>query len=407
MFKTKNLILIVMLIVASAGISLGQNVVEMPTPKPTPRPTPNSTAELTDDEVQRRVFQTFQTEDEDWREFEYPENQFKAKFPRTPVKQSMTILEKGLGNPRLTIYFGAGDNGVYCIGQLRLPYPIREKAALQETYRGFVDGILAGERFAHDKTSEIVFKGVPGVKVTGSYPNETPVEVRAIVVGKNLIYAMVIGGGPGRSPDSPARISLADSERFLDSLEILPEKEAPVVADSPIFKSSVTDSVFTSDYFLFSLKVSPEWFFLVQSDINDLRGLSGGAAKPTATAPRRNLFAVTTKALGMERNSMLECNVVKSPSARATTMQLAEATRLQYLRLGRYKTVSKPVSESVGGVAFVRIDTTGATGSAPFSQRVYFVVRKGYVLIFIITAFDENELEPVVNAFKTIKFRAK
>lgn len=406
MLKTKHLMLIALLLTAIAGTASAQDVVDMSTPKPTPKPLPKSTGELSDAEIQKQILQTFQTEDENWREFSYPDNYFKAVFPRTPVKQSMTFLEKGLGNPRLSIYFGAGDTGIYCIGQLRLPYPIREKAALQETYRGFVDGILAGEGFTEGKTTEIVFKGVSGVKVTGSFPNETPVEVRAIVIGKNLLYAMVIGGGPGRSPESPATISLADSERFLESFEVIPEKEAPAVAESPIFKSSVTDSVFSSDYFLFTLKASADWFFLVQSDVNDLRGISSSVAKPAATQ-RRNLFALTTKALGMERNSMLECNVVKTPSPRATTMQLAEATRVQYTRLGRYKTVSKPVSESVGGVGFVRIETSGETGSFPFKQKVYFVVRKGYVLIFIITAYDENDLEPLVNAFKSIKFRAK
>lgn len=399
MLKSKNLILITLLIVAAAGNIFAQDVVEMPRPKPTPK----NVAELSDAEVQKQILQTFQSEDGDWREFVYPESQFKAVFPRTPVRQSLAFTDKALGNLRLTLFFGPGDNGVYCIGQMRLPYQIREQEPLRETYKGFLDGLAASGTFRIEKKTDIVFKGLPAVKVLGSYPNETPVELRVVVVGKNLFYTMVIGGGPGRLPDSPATISLADSERFLESFEVLPEEDAVSVTESPIFKSSVTDSVFSSDYFLFTLNVPKEWYFLEQSDVNDLRSLG---SKSAATSVRRNLFAVTTKALGMERNSTLECNVVKSPG-KATTMQLAAATRVQYLRMGRYKSVSKPVNESIGGIGFVRIDMTGETDGAPFTQKSYLAVRKGYVLIFILTAYDEKDVEPLVGAMKSIKFRAK
>lgn len=375
-------------------------VAQRPVPqvKPTPKPTATPDAEAAFKEELTRI--TLE-EDVKWREFTYPANGFKALFPRTPAQKRETLKDEAVGNLRVTMFMAVDETGGYGIGQFYLPYAVKDPAAIKVLFEGMLQGMLV-DGFDADEVVSIDHKGRPALLVVGHDSEGNEIEFRAMVEGRNVLFPILIKFQKPLSPDAPAENSTA-AVRFLDSIEPLAEVRPPDPAEDPKLRATYRDSVFTSDYFKFSITIPSGWLLVEQSDAEGVQQAQREKLGVKSEV-RRNLFTVAGKPLGMERNPTIICNVVKSPGPFATAKGLVLEIRSSLQKDKTYSSVGMPKYETVGGQTFVTLESEAGVSGMSFSQKLFVILRRDHALVFVVTFSDPKDRTAALGAMESINF---
>lgn len=371
-------------------------------------------------EEEEKLYQARRTailaEDEAWKEYIFPDDGFKALFPRTPLESSEIIADPGFGRMTVKTFMGIGDRTVLAVGRMIMPYAVRDESVAKEARDGGAEGLFDPAEFTIEERRETVRNGVTILQICAKRKdNGSETLYRTFLVGKSLYYGMAMTRLP-LSP-TPEFVSArdaavrSDKEKFLDSIAVheITEKKA-VIVENPLFKSTFADGIFRSDYFKFTLKPPENWHEVpyedqagVRRQAKDLVELNSDINMARTSSARRNMFTFAMKPLGAGQNYQFSMIATKSPLPGATTRQIAMQMERTMAGIQIYEISKKTYPVTLGKNTFYAFDMNGVIGGFAFKQTVYLTLRKGYVLFFSATYNDETR--PVLlEAMKTLTF---
>jgi hypothetical protein len=413
---------IVFVVFCAAAVAVpAQRSRSKPAPSPTPKAVPK--AKIVDgipvteseEEFHAELLRIRLEEEEKWRQLTFSEFNFKASFPRTPVRNTEYIDDDVFGRLKLSLFLGFGDVVGYGAGHMRMPYAVTDPEAKKVLYAETAKEFMSDSDFTVKSTSDLEIKGVKGMKIVGTTDGgSTPFIANVFLIGRDLFFTFVtdVSTIATDEPLSAEEFELLAAS-FLESFEHLPELLAPLLPVAPEMRSTFANSVFRSEYFRFTMTLPKDWPMLSEDAVQDMRAVTAGIVNrsgdlkvPSARTVRNNLFTFLAKPLGFDKNSSITCTVLKSPGRQATARQLAIEMSTYLRRMGIYSDVAQPVEEKTGGTTFVRVDSQGEMAGTAFTQQIYFTVRNGYGLIFTLSFFDDESKKTLLESFGTLRFEA-
>ncbi len=120
---------------------------------------------------------------------------------------------------------------------------------------------------------------------------------------------------------------------------------------------------------------------------------------------RKTLFLFSLKGLGADRNFMMNCTVLKMPSAKVTGAQFTQVMESMIGKTSIYKLVQRTRPVRLGKNTFSSFDMKGELAGFFVEQSVFVIVKKGYALSFSAT-YDADSKPLVMEAMNSIVFRA-
>ncbi|MBK8811736.1 MAG: hypothetical protein IPN69_13525 [Acidobacteria bacterium] len=402
----------------------GQATAQRTRPKPAPTPRLSRKSKPVEPEIDSKtrfhqeLVRIQLEEDENWREFEFPDFNFKASFPRTPAQNSETFVDEVFGTTKLEIFLGLGDSTAFGIGHMKLPYAVTDPEAMTAIYRETADAFLEDGEFKVRETADVEVGGGPALKLTGKTGEKFQDEfvMHVFLVKRDVYFSIVVDNSVAdlENPKDKGEFEKL-AAKFLDSFSVIakpePEIEAPV---PPVFRSTLVESVFRSEFFRFTIDIPKSWHRISRDEAARLlevrRGVVNRNAGSKLVVPKTenpNLLTFTLKPVGLDSNSSLECNLSKLSGRNATAYQSAMLVYTGFSKLGFYNMPNKPVREMIGGVEFIRLEGTADLAGTRYRQKIYFLARNGYTLAFTLTAFSDDDENELIEAFKTIRFETK
>ena len=369
-----------------------------------------------DADLQNKLLQILLTEQENWKEYVFAESNFKAIFPRTPVKKEEKFDDQFYGTMNLKLYMSSGDSGSFMVGNLALPYSITDERVLKNLYRDLGKEFFSEDEYKNTDSKEIIVNEKPALELSGVSKNDDrqKVRMRVFLVKKDIFYTMVMASpvdDTAATLDPAAQLEKQTTDFFNSFTAISVSKVPDNQNVSPVFKTSFADGIFKSEYFNFTMQIPKDWHEISQDDVAGIRESSREVLKqnsniklPPKTNERRNIFSFSLKPLGADLNSTIVCNITKKPSPQATALHLSKETE-QLIRKVNFYTVTKSTHvKKINGIDFVGFEGKGNLGGQEYGNFIYMCLRKEYALVFTVIYYTEEEKSLLTNAINSITF---
>lgn len=399
------------------SMALGQKVPPAAAPPPPPpmaKATPSDPAPKTDEQIRAETLELIKKPVE-WKERPLRGFNIKVFIPRDTIYNVENIVEPGFGNVKVYSHVTLGEAAVYTIGKLSLPYVVTDEGILRNLYKEFVNGMAEEEGTAFQHISDFLFEGQLGVEFR-SLPSDAQYQsarARAFVYGRDVyfLYAMPTENEyEDDPPDSETfKSRTAEFNNFFDSVRSLPLAARPPVRELPIFASSFTDGIFTSDYFKFSFEPPKGWIMLTQEDVNDLRVWSRKTINDQTgldlktNSRRTNMFSIMSAPLGSENTAMIALNLGFPSNSFNDVKRLSRETQKLVSTLENYKQIKAPHDSTIGNLNVIltvnEIDIAGVKQQ----QYIYFFMTRGYVMNLSINCHIQADCTKAVESLSTWK----
>lgn len=353
----------------------------------------------------------------EWERHIFAADEFSALFPRKPVVGQETFSEPAMGTQTLNTYTSVGDDSVFIVGRMSLPYTVTDPQVKKDYYRLVVEGASDAEEIDWAPQKELEINGRMTVEIRGVTRNSGGRAIfRAFFVGKGLFYQMSLAAIlPGMEKEESDIINKGledDFSRFLDSFEYISKGSTPAVLSNPILSGTLENGIYTSAYFGFSIKVPAGWRVAGDQEMVDVREHGRNVMRtmsspivPKQTSERKTLFLFSSKPLGADDNYMMNCTPIKAPPG-TTIGQFAIFGEKLLTQSGTgYSVVKRPYTIKLGENIFQSFDMKRQLGELEYFQSVYMIMKKGHVLMFTAT-YDGSGNSTALEALNSIKFSA-
>lgn len=353
----------------------------------------------------------------EWERHSFPTDEFSALFPRKPVLSQETFSESAMGTQSLNAYTAVGDDAVYIVGRLSLPYTVTDPQVKKDFYKLVVEGASDAEEVDWAPQKELEINGRMTVEIRGVTRNSGGGAIfRAFFVGKGLYYQMSMAAIlPGMEKEERDVINKGleeDFARFFDSFEHISNAGSSPVLSNPILAGRLENGIYTSEYFGFSIKVPVGWRVADDRDMVDVRehgrnvlSTMSSPVVPKQTSERKTLFLFSSKPLGADENYMMNCTPIRMPPGTSIGQFAMFGEKLLTQPGTGYSIIKKSYPLKIGENMFQSFDMKRQLGEMEYFQSVYLIMKKGHVLMFTAT-YDGSGNSTALEALNSIKFNS-
>ncbi len=386
-------------------------------PPPTSKAAPPSTvsSELTDAEFDAKLLETIQTPQQ-WKQKSFAGFGLKADLPREPVRQSETFYDEALGNGRMVMYVAAGDEAVFLVGGLALPYSITDEKLLRDTYNDVIKEFANDPDMKLTDPKDFYIEGKLGIEMTTAVGKRiVPAKARVFLTGKNVILMLAAPRELEEGETSTKDLTKAvhsDLSRFFSSV-VVDKSIQPIIPvnEDPVFAGSFGSGVYRSNHFKFSLRLPDGWLRVSSEDVDGLRkwGRDFLAANsddriPVNTKTRQNLATFVSAPLGTEGIASISINRGIPATEAGTDMQMAQLTESLVATVATYQVLRKPTRVKLGEIPAVVLESKIKFSGAIQNQIIYYFQRNGFVVALTIGYFNEADRPKVIASIETLVF---
>lgn len=338
---------------------------------------------------------------------------FKIKFPAKPTR-SVAPIDTAYGKTNMVSYRLMTNLTFYNVNYLDFPTVITDKNEISLRFDGVKAALTkdAADRLISE--TEISFGGSPGVEYVIE-SKDTTLTTRCLFIQQRFFQLVIVT--KGRQGKSTARVNdfnRKNVEQFFNSFYVneLPKPQTIAVELPKDFGVEINNSIFTSRFFGFSIKLPENWRVVEAEQTNILKDLSVQEAGNSSEKIQKfldlslkntEILLFMTKA---DVNATVNTSVFSIAAERVSFPNFdPKAIADSFLKnfLENDEVILKKTSVTkIGKVDFFWFEIENREKN--IKKRFYFANRKGIAFQLLLIYQNESELRIMMDSLSTVKF---
>lgn len=353
----------------------------------------------------KTIYATDFVDQDGWTKYISTEGKFNVLLPAEP-QRTLKAIDSPYGKKNLVTYTSTYNTLVFVVGFLDFKVPINDEASLRLIYDGWQKGIFSVYPKAEIEEKDTTFDNKLAREIT-CVSGLTSLRAKAFFARGKLFQLMtmnVIEGGEALLSE----VSVND-DKFFNSLII---DSLASETNKINLAGEIKDGFYQNNYFNFTVSLPKNWIFVEREDTELIKEGAKTRAdqksdKTLETSLKRTLFlfSLTRNEIGSTDNASIIGAAETAPSIKATIAQIANATALNFVQNMGYTQVGTIKYPKIDSVTFaaIHLKKKGQFGQV-FYQKLYIARVKGYLLEFVLSYVNEEDLNIFENSIKSINF---
>lgn len=338
---------------------------------------------------------------------------FKIEFPAKPTR-SVAPIETAYGKTNMVSYRLMTNLTFYNVNYLDFPTEITDKTEISLRFEGVKAALTkdAADRLISE--TEISFGGSPGVEYVIE-SKDTTLTTRCLFIQQRFFQLVVVT--KGRQSKSTVRVNdfnRKNVEQFFNSFYVneLPKPQTIAVELPKDFGVEINNSIFTSRFFGFLIKLPENWRIVEEEQTNVLKDLSVQEAGNSSEKIQKflDLSLKNTKILlfmtKADVNTAVNTSVFAIAAERVSFPNFdPKAIADSFLKnfLEKDEVILKKTSVTkIGEVEFSWFEIENREKN--IKKRFYFANQKGIAFQLLLIYQNESELRTMMDSLSTVKF---
>lgn len=341
------------------------------------------------------------------------EDGFKAAFPVAPTRDVRT-LKGAYGETPVINYLAQTPQAVYIVAYTDLPVAIKENLEREIQLQGVKSRFAALKNSRLIKDSEIKIGEYAGKEYVFETDSLT-VFTRGIIAKQRFFQITVIAQGvSSRLPKARKSVLETRVKSFFDSFAItdIPQQAESSVSLPEDFGIEIEDNIFSSEYLKFEIELPEEWYFISDVPAESIKEITQEVID-TSTVKKKDELALSiqnSKILLLMSNEEMGKDSVNAfftiAAEKIIFPNFLPEEVAKYFganMLEDYEKLTKPVSTNVfGNKKFAWLEYFNAQDKT--TERFYVANVNGLALEFFLVYKDEEDLNKMLDALRTIQF---
>jgi hypothetical protein len=338
---------------------------------------------------------------------------FKIEFPAKPSR-SVAPVETAFGKTSMVSYRLMTNLAFYNVNYLDFPTVITDKTETSLRFAAVKAALIkdAADRLISE--TEISFGGNPGVEYVIE-SKDTTLTTRCLFIQQRFFQLVVVT--KGRQTKSTARVNdfnRKNVEQFINSFYVneLPKPQTTAVDLPEDFGIEINNSIFTSRFFGFSIKLPENWRIVEKEQTDVFKDLSVQGAENSSEKMQKSLDLSLKNTEILLFMTKADINAAVNSSVLAIAAEqvsfpnfdpkvIADSFLKNFLENDEV-ILKKTTVTKIGEVDFSWFEIENKVKK--IKKRFYFANRKGIAFQLLLIYQNEVELRTMLDSLTTIRF---
>ncbi len=353
---------------------------------------------------EKAIYATDFVDADGWTKYVSSEGKFNVLLPAEP-KRELKAFDSPLGKKDLISYTSTFNKVVYVVGFLDFKIPINDEDSLRRIYDSWQNGIRSISPDGDLDEKDTTYENKLAREIT-SVSGLMSIRAKAFFSKGKLFQLMTLN--VIESNDALLREVSPFNEKFFNSLKLeTTDNESKTVK----LAGDINDGFYQNNFFNFSMNLPKDWLFINQEDTDLIKEESrsrAGQQKNSGieTSFKRTifLFNLAKNEIGALDNASIIGAAESISVVKATLAQIANATALNFVKNSGYTMIEPIKYQKVDKTTFavIHLKKAGSFGIVLY-QKLYLSRAKDYIIEFVATYTNANDLLPFEDSFKTFK----